>query len=267
MAQFNNAMEVFKLLLKNNCKDCGKPTCLAFAGAVFQGQAVVSECPHIDSDVISKYGTEKSNQISEMEKEYIEKLSFYKNEIKKTDLESKADLLGGRFERGKLIIKVMGKDFSVDKNGDLSSDIHINPWITILFFEYVLNSKGLDLTSNWVPLRELHLGIDWDNFFKHKCEKPLKRVADTYTNFFEDIIKLFQGKKVENHYDSDISLILSPLPKVPILICYNEPEDGLGSDLNLFFDDTAAENIGVEFLYRMGTGLSTMFEKLARTHG
>ncbi|MCP3921621.1 MAG: DUF3786 domain-containing protein, partial [Desulfobacterales bacterium] len=53
----------------------------------------------------------------------------------------------------------------------------------------------------------------------------------------------------------------------PVLICYNEPEDGLGSDLNLFFDDTASDNLGVEYLYRLVTGLSIMFEKLARTHG
>lgn len=267
MAKFNNAMEVFKLLKKDNCKECGKPTCLAFAGAVFQGQMTVNECPHLGSDVIEKYGTEKNEKINELEKEYIEKLTQYKKEIGNIDLKSRAEILGGRFERDKLIIKIFGKDFSVDRSGDLSSDIHINPWLTIPFFEYVLRSEGVALKSNWVPLRELENGADWYNFFKHKCEKPLKAVADNYTNFFEDIIKLFNGKKVENHYDADITLILSPLPKVPMLICYNEPEDGLESDLNLFFDETASQNLGVELLYRLGTGISVMFEKLARTHG
>lgn len=267
MAKFNNAMEVFKLLKKNNCKDCGKPTCLAFAGAVFLGQSTLIECPHLGSEIIEKYGTEKNVKMNELEKEYIDKLVSFKKEIENTDLESRAEPLGGRFERDKLIIKVMGKDFAVDRSGNLSSDIHINPWLTIPFYEYILRSEGLDLTSKWVPLRELKLGADWDNFFKHKCEKPLKAVADNYTNFFEDIIKLFNGKMVKNHYDADITLILSPFPKVPILICYNEPEDGLESDLNLFFDETASQNLGVELLYRLGTGLSVMFEKLARTHG
>jgi len=49
--------------------------------------------------------------------------------------------------------------------------------------------------------------------------------------------------------------------------CYNKPEDGLESDLNLFFDSTADENLPVEDIYTLGTGLAKMFTKLARTHG
>ena len=37
MAQPKNAMEIFQLLDKSNCRECGKKTCLAFAGAVYQG--------------------------------------------------------------------------------------------------------------------------------------------------------------------------------------------------------------------------------------
>ena len=40
-----NAMEVFQLLDKSNCRECGEKTCLAFAGAVFQGHRKISECP------------------------------------------------------------------------------------------------------------------------------------------------------------------------------------------------------------------------------
>jgi len=38
MSKFNNTMDVFKLLPKTNCRKCNKPTCLAFAAAVFKGQ-------------------------------------------------------------------------------------------------------------------------------------------------------------------------------------------------------------------------------------
>ena len=70
-----------------------------------------------------------------------------------------------------------------------------------------------------------------------------------------------------NHYESDISLVLHPLPKLPMLICYWKPEDGLESSLNLFFDKTASDNINVESVYSLGTGLVTMFEKVAKRHG
>ncbi|MDY7035556.1 MAG: DUF3786 domain-containing protein, partial [Thermodesulfobacteriota bacterium] len=80
-------------------------------------------------------------------------------------------------------------------------------------------------------------------------------------------IQVFSGKQVENHYQSDISLVLHPLPLVPMLICYWKPDDGLESDLNLFFDSTAEKNLNIESLYTLGTGLVKMFEKITLTHG
>jgi hypothetical protein len=61
--------------------------------------------------------------------------------------------------------------------------------------------------------------------------------------------------------------VLHPLPKVPILICYWKPEDDLDSDLNLFFDSTAEENLNIESIYTLGAGLVIMLEKLALRHG
>lgn len=89
---------------------------------------------------------------------------------------------------GRLTIKIMGKDFSVDSMGRMSSDIHINPWIAVPVLDY-------------------------------------------------------------------------------ILICYWKPDEGLPSTLNLFFDATADKNLPVESIYRIGAGLSVMFEKLALRHG
>ena len=55
MARPENAMQVFSLLDKSNCRKCGEKTCLAFAGAVFQGRRSISECPTIDRQAAKKY--------------------------------------------------------------------------------------------------------------------------------------------------------------------------------------------------------------------
>ncbi|MBN1345457.1 MAG: acetyl-CoA decarbonylase/synthase complex subunit gamma [Phycisphaerae bacterium] len=46
-------LEIFKQLPKTNCKDCGLPTCLAFAMKVAQGQAGLDACPHVSDDARS----------------------------------------------------------------------------------------------------------------------------------------------------------------------------------------------------------------------
>ncbi|MCL6447103.1 MAG: acetyl-CoA decarbonylase/synthase complex subunit gamma [Armatimonadetes bacterium] len=40
-------LEIFKQLPKTNCKDCGHPTCLAFAMALASGKASLDQCPHV----------------------------------------------------------------------------------------------------------------------------------------------------------------------------------------------------------------------------
>lgn len=266
MPQLKNPMEIFKLLDKSNCRECNEATCLAFAAAVFKGERQLDECPNIESDIIKRFGgkTEKQTTVEQDLENSVEQL---KRKIEMMDLSSSTQRLGATFSDDKLTITVLGKDFRVDSKGNLSSDIHIHPWVTIPILSYIIYSAGMPISGKWVPLRELKNGSTWYQLFRQRCEKPFKRVADTYTDLFEDMIHIFNGTQVENHYASDISLVLYPLPKVPILLCYWKPEDEFESSLNVFFDSTAEDNLNIESIYALGTGLVRMFEKLALRHG
>jgi len=47
-------LDIFKLTPKTNCKDCGSPTCMAFAMKVAQGAISISECPHMSAEALAK---------------------------------------------------------------------------------------------------------------------------------------------------------------------------------------------------------------------
>jgi len=266
MLQPKNAMEIFQLLDRSNCQECGEKTCLAFAGAVFKGQKKINKCPKLDRKTIERFceESEKQNTVEQNREEY---LNILKNEIGNIDLAAAAKRVGAHFSGDKLTLKVLGKNFSVDKKGNLSADIHINPWVTIPFFYYVLNGKGLAVSQNWVSFRELKNGSERYPLFQKRCEEPMKRVADLYTDLFDDMVQIFGGKQVEKQFESDISVVLRPLPKVPIMVCYWLPEDGLESSLNVFFDETADKNLDIGSVFTLGAGLAQMFEKLALRHG
>jgi len=265
MSTLNNPMEILKLLNKSNCGECNEPTCLAFAAAVFKGKKRLQNCPHLDKDTLERFGGHTEEEKS-IELDLEESEAQLKKKIAAIDLGSAAERVGGSYSDGVLTLKVLGKNFHVDSKGNLSSEIHIHRWVTIPILSYIVDSAGLPVSGKWVPFRELRSGKTWNNFFNHRCEKPLKKVADTYPDLFEDMLHVFSGKQVENHYASDISLVLYPLPKLPILICYWKPEDGLESSLTIFFDSTAEDNLRIESIYALGTGLVVMFEKIALTH-
>lgn len=41
------ALNIYKLLTKNNCKKCGCPTCMAFAAALVKGDISLDKCPDL----------------------------------------------------------------------------------------------------------------------------------------------------------------------------------------------------------------------------
>lgn len=45
-----SGLEIYKLLPKTNCKECGFPTCLAFAMKLSQKQAELSACPYVSEE-------------------------------------------------------------------------------------------------------------------------------------------------------------------------------------------------------------------------
>ena len=261
-----NAMEIFQLLDKSNCRECGVKTCLAFAGAVFRGQRKLDECPKLNRETIERFSgePESHNTVEQNRAEYLKALQ---NKIANLDLAAAAKRVKARFSGDKLTLKVLGKDFSVDTKGNLSTDIHINPWVTIPFLNYILYGKGLPASGNWVSFRELKDGKERYPLFQKRCEEPMKRVADIYTNLFDDMVHILNGKQVEKQFESDISVVLHPLPEVPIMVCYWSPEDGFESSLNVFFDQTADENLDIGSVFTLGAGLTQMFEKITLRHG
>ena len=244
MGQPKNAMEVFKLLDKSNCRECGEKTCLAFAGAVFQGKRCIGDCPKLDPAIVKRFGgtAAKPSAIEDNREVYLETI---KHEITNIDLAAAANRIGARFADGRLTLRVLGKKFSVDSRGGLSADIHINPWVAIPFLDYIINGSGLQPSGNWVTFRELDTGAERYPLFQKRCEAPIKQVADVYPDLFSDMVHIFSGKRVEKQFQSDISVVLQPLPRVPIMVCYWLPEGDLQSSLNIFFDDTADKNLDI----------------------
>jgi ArsR family metal-binding transcriptional regulator len=43
-------MDIYKLLPRTNCKQCGYPSCLAYAAQLREEEAELSQCPHLSGD-------------------------------------------------------------------------------------------------------------------------------------------------------------------------------------------------------------------------
>jgi hypothetical protein len=265
MARFESPIEILKVLDGSNCRECGKPTCMAFAVAVHNGQQRLDECPKVAREIVEEHGGDVVRETA-VEPDLDRAIEQLAGKIAAIDLPSRADRLGASFADGRLTIKCLGRDFSVDSEGKIRTDLHLHGWLAVPALCYILRGGEIPISGDWVSFRDLEGGAARYPLFAQRCEKPCQQLADADTELFADVVGLF-GKPTENQGSSHLSLVLKPLPRLPILIRYWKPEDGLASHLSFLFDSTAAANLNVESIYVLATRLVVMFEKIARKHG
>jgi len=265
MQKLNTPLDVYKLLPKSNCGHCGAATCMAFSAAVMKQEKTLSQCPHLDASTIALYcgKVEKQVNLEVIQEDVLKELQ---SKVASQDISPRAERLGARKDGDALVVPCLGKDFAVDAAGVVRSQCHTHAWFSVPLLSYLLFSQGVETSGRWVPFRELENGRKWGPLFERRCEQPMKQVADVHGELFEDLITLFSGRSSYNDFSSDISVVLYPLPKVPVLICYWKAEDDLESRLHLFFDDSAEKNLPIESLFTLGTGLVLMLEKIMHKH-
>ncbi len=257
-------LEIYKGLPKHNCGRCYVPTCLAFAAAVMAGRKKLEDCPALEPQRIAEFfaGLKRSASLEVDQAEFMDKLKLKMATI---DLSQTAPLIGGVMSGNRLIVKALGKDFLVDQHGNLASECHIISWVQSPLLAYITNETHGDVTGRWISFREISGGIEWQGLFSRRCEAPLRKLADENQGLLEDLIDLFMGKAID-WYQADIALILYPLPKVPILICYQAPDEDLESSLTIFFDECCPVNLHVKSIFTLCAGLVQMFTKIAEHH-
>ena len=264
MARIKTPLDVYKLLPKSNCRQCALPSCFAFSAAVLSGEKELADCPHINKTIAAEgLELERHKSVSLRREEAADELRI---RISSIDLASSAERVGGRMVGDKLALKCLGKDFFIDAKGTITSECHTHAWVSLFLLDYVINSCGDDPTGRWLPFRELRRGGERNALFEQLCEKPLKQMADTHTDLFEDLIYIFSGNRSTNLFSSDISLILYALPKVPILICYWKTDGDVESSLHFFFDASVENHLSLQAAFDLGVGLAMMFEKVVVKH-
>lgn len=265
MAKTTNPLELYGHLKKTNCRECWLPSCMAFAVAVIQGKKKLGDCPYVDTETIhsvqGQIGTKRT-----LEDDQEKTLGLLKQAVEKIDFSSAAARLDAALKHDGLCINCLGKDFRVDFSGEMIWECHQNAWVQIPVLNYVLHSKGKKATGEWVAFRELEGAAEWGHFFSHRCEEALRQLIDAHKELVFEILHLFGAKPLSTSTNVDRSLVIHPLPKVPFLINYWEPEEDFQSKLNILFDSSTPDNLNIESVYLLGRGLVEMFRVLIIQH-
>ncbi len=258
-----NHLEIYKRLNKSNCRECGLQTCMAFALAVINGDRNIEDCPHIDKEAIRELAGKIV--VRDRDKDFEETIGPLKKALSDVDFDEVAKGLGAEFKADRLRIKCLGKDFFIDREGNLESAIHINTWIMMPLLKYIKTGGNRKLSGKWISFEELNKGATMAQYFHRRCEGPLQELAESHTDIFFDLIKIFGGRDAKG-FSADYARIIHPLPKVPFLILYWKPEGHFGANLKVLLDSSADSYLDAHSIYVLARGIVEMFKRILSHH-
>jgi len=256
-------LEIYKLLNKTNCGECGLATCLAFAQAAASGVKGAEDCPHLSPDAAGKIGVRTDG--AGPPEGFAASLEALREKVRRTDLKAAAPGLGAGYVGNMLSLRILGREFMLDSSGVITSECHINNWIQWLVLSYASTSDPHAPEGRWVPFSELKSGAATVGYFSKRCEGPLHVIADEHTDVFFELLMLFGGNDIGG-FGADYAIELRPLPNVPVLVLYWKAEEEFPSKLRVMFDPTADSYLGPEIITGMGRGIVEMFQKIIPKH-
>jgi hypothetical protein len=258
-------LTIFRQLEQSNCRECGEKTCLAFAAAVCIGQKKLAACLRLSE--AAKAALADMLPAPPANKHGEGHVARLKAELRRIDLRQAAERCGGEYHDGWLTLYILGKPCATDQSGNLRTQLHLNYWLVSPFLTYIIGSAGLAPTGNWLNFRELPGGMDRYPHFRKQAEEAMRSLADRQPGLFADLVRIFSAREMPPHFGADISVLLLPLPKVPLLLSYWRADEGIGSELHIHLDETAGRNLDIDSIHEICTGMATMFARLAARHG
>ncbi len=272
-----SAIDLYKATPRTNCKECGFPTCLAFATCVIVEKKPLESCPYLPEGVREELG----GRIHEQQTEgvYV-KRDLYKitadhirERIADHDFSAIAEGLGAEYteEDGQphLRLSYMNRDCRVSRQ-----EIRIegspagNHWDNILLYNYVHFSGSEPVRGEWIPIDNIPGHIPKKPELEHGCEQKIAAHFEGKPERLEGAAGALGGRQAENESGADAALTFLPLPKVPFFLLFWDavPEEGFESRAKLLFDRSVTDYLDIESLVFLAERFAdTLIEEDERT--
>lgn len=255
-------LDVYKLLPRSNCGECGLPTCLAFATRVIKEGEDLNRCPYLPESAAPQVAAVQAQQQAGLGRRR-ESLAIAKEALEEKVAplnfarQAAARGLSSGEEDGRpyVMLPFFGQELKVFKDRVLyPPGVKENPWDAILIYNYLASPGEAPVTGTWVSFQSLPNSVS-----KTKTLERLQRqLAEDFAGRLALLIKRaadLGGRPVRVGEDADAALLFEPLPRVPILLLYWEPEEDFPAQARFLFDSSVGAYLDLESLLFLVEGL------------
>jgi hypothetical protein len=254
-----SAIDLYKATPKTNCKECGFPTCLAFATCVIVEKKPLESCPYLTEEVLEELGARIHEQQSEgvYVKRDLYKITsdHIREQIASHDFSAIAEGLGARFveKDGEphLRFTYLNHDCLLSKQEIwIEGSPADNHWDNILLYNYVHFSGSEPVHGEWIPIDNIPGHIPKKPELEHGCEQKIASHFEGKAARLERAASALGARRVEDESNADAALSFLPLPKIPFFLVFWDavPEEGFEAKAKVLFDRSVTNYLDIESL-------------------
>jgi len=246
------------ILPKTNCRDCGFPTCLAFAGMVVSEKHPIENCPHLPGDVVEKCKSELAEQYSSgkwLKRDMADDaLKWARERSASMKIEDLPDRIGGRLiKKGESYALelpyftdfiIIFKDSIIKKDG---SDL--TRWEQVFIYNHMAQGGSKLPTGKWKGLIEFPNTVSKIKSMKEHVEKPLiKRFKAKSDELLTAAERLGGDDMTDEIRSADLALLFRPLPRIPVMLMFwdEDLDDDFDAEVKLLFDESILDHLDIE---------------------
>lgn len=254
--------EIVKLTPKNNCGECGFPSCLAFGVAVTSRGHDLHLCPYLNRTGLNQ---DTPAHVIDSHTRDLELVCYLRRKVENLALETLAGPLGAQYyslPMPTLVFRFLGKEARLTRevllvNGTEPGETRDQ----ILLYNYIFCGGGTAPTRDWIGMESLPNSISKIKTLKTYCEERLAGVfAVTETTRLTTVCRRMDGL-IDEQDSADLAMTIPVLPRIPLKVLYWKAsvEDGFAAAVKVLFDRHVLDVLDLESLVFCAERLAERF--------
>lgn len=182
----------------------------------------------------------------------------YISKIQAIDFLAKAELLLVKIQDGSLIVPLYNRNYIVSSDGIFAKDdLPVTTAVRVIIAKYVLTCNEFDQAADdpLMTYRDFKGASPLISYFTTNTNKTLETTFSGRLNLLRSKCREFGGEERRDP-SYDCSFVFKALPRVPIILNFNDIDDLFPANCSILYRASAAEFLDMECLAMTGTLLS-----------
>jgi len=192
-----------------------------------------------------------------------ETLKNYLDQVSQIEFKSLEDKLGVEVEKDEVMVPFFGKPYRVSAKGIIDPSGKQPPLeISVVLCKYLLLCPDPNpIVDQWVSYRDFKDSGPLTSYFFNAVEQPIASHFSGRLGEFKESCKVLGGFSPDIKLSYDLFVQFNLLPKVPVLLLYNDVDDKFPPHCSILFERRAEKYLDAECLAILGMLLSVYLRK------